>query len=125
MTASTAAKLHKLREQKMAQCLLLAEEGAEAAALEEAANAAEAGNVGAGLAPPTPADHSVAAGGADSTRSPQASVAPTEAQAANKNGGSPSANSGRGQSPLGDFHAGNRDERRRARALRRRENGRA
>jgi hypothetical protein len=32
MAASTAAKLHKLKEQKMAQCLLWAEEGAEAAA---------------------------------------------------------------------------------------------
>jgi hypothetical protein len=31
MTASTAARLHKLKEQKMAQCLLWAEEGYEAA----------------------------------------------------------------------------------------------
>jgi hypothetical protein len=39
MTASTAAKLIKLREQKMAHCLLMAEEGAEAEADRVAAEA--------------------------------------------------------------------------------------
>jgi hypothetical protein len=39
MTASTAAKLIKLREQKMAHCLLMAEEGAEAEADRVAAKA--------------------------------------------------------------------------------------
>ena len=83
MSASTASRLHKQREQKMQQCLLLAEEGAE--------NEAEAAAVGAGLAPP--ANQPAAAG--------DASVAPTGAQrdvqAAAEDGDSPQK---RGQSPL-------------------------
>jgi hypothetical protein len=96
MSASTYARLNAQREKKMAQCMAWAEEGAEADALRKAAGGGSAD-----------LEREASASGREATINPvgaaerSEAVESAKAQAAPKDGDSPSAKSGRGQSPLG------------------------
>jgi hypothetical protein len=98
MSASTYARLNAQREKKMAQCMAWAEEGAEADALRKAAGGSppSSGNSASnGTSASSGTD--IPVGAAERSEAVEAA----KAQAAPKDGDSPSAKSGRGQSPLG------------------------
>jgi hypothetical protein len=125
MTASTAAKLHKLKEQKMAQCLLWAEEGYEAELAKRTAAERIVPEVGDC---PRASDEDQAESEREPTDTAAAAPIPMNGHAGPKGGDSFSVQTTRGGQPLlagtnSEFHVGNRAERRRARARRRRDNG--
>jgi hypothetical protein len=110
LTASTSARLHKLREQKMAQCLLWAEEGAEASAAKAAAAETAADDAAPDARPstvpgepdrprPSEQDRKTAPASAPAKATSTSAAVPIVGHPGSKNGDSPSTQTTRGGQP--------------------------